>query len=131
MTGYQPTPGCASARTAYGRNSRTAPSPNFGRSQNSRATAVRAGEQNHRPIGQCSEPLSRCQPVDAQGATTSARWYSRPTSRPGGTPPQLGKLEGRGERGAKGIAGLLDDLQEMARGIARAIVAPGTASSRR
>jgi CheY-like chemotaxis protein len=65
------------------------------------------------------------------GGTTSARWYSRPASRAGGTPPQLGKLEGELERVAKGMAGLLDNLQEMARGIHSAIVVPGAASSRR
>jgi len=40
-------------------------------------------------------------------------------------PPQLGELEGELERVAKGLAGVLDDLQEMARGIHPAILARG------
>ncbi len=40
-------------------------------------------------------------------------------------PPQLGKLEGELERVAKGLAGVLEDLQEMARGIHPAILARG------
>ena len=75
-------------------------------------------------MGQCSEPLSRWQPVDARGHNLGTlvfetckprRWHSS-TAR---------KLEGELERVAKGMAGLLDNLQEMARGIHPAIVAPG------
>jgi len=40
-------------------------------------------------------------------------------------PPRLGELEGELERVAKGLAGVLDDLQEMARGIHPAILARG------
>ena len=40
-------------------------------------------------------------------------------------PPQLGELEGELERVAKGLAGVLEDLQEMARGIHPAILARG------
>ena len=40
-------------------------------------------------------------------------------------PPQLGELEGELERVAKELAGVLEDLQEMARGIHPAILARG------